>query len=144
MEKTGSVKVPFRLNQHAPLILVTGHVNGHGPVDIVVDTGASATVISREVASQAGIPLEGPQANAADADGSHSVVMTDLARLEIGELQVENLKVAVMDLGHINNKARMHAGVILGYDFLRRYEVTINYAAHWIRFEALEPNGSHR
>ena len=139
MNNVSSVTVPFRLNQHAPLILVPAHVNGHGPVDAVVDTGASVTVISPEVAHQAGISLDGPTSNATGADGSHSVVMTDLAQLKIGGLQVENLKVAVMDLAHVNQKARMNAGVILGYGFLRRYEVTINYADRWIRFSPFEP-----
>jgi clan AA aspartic protease (TIGR02281 family) len=134
-----SVKVPFRLNQHAPLIVVQGQVNGHGPVDMIVDTGASGTVISRELAQQAGIPLEGPQRDASGPDGSQKVVIVDLAQLEIGELQLNNLKVAAMDLARLNREAQMNASVILGYDFLRRFEVTINYAESWVEFKPLTP-----
>jgi clan AA aspartic protease (TIGR02281 family) len=137
VNKTGSVKVPFRLNKHAPLILITGYVNGHGPVDVIVDTGASGTVISREIANQVGIRLKGPRTKAAGPDGSQSVVVVSLSRLEIGSLLVKNLKVAVMDLAHLNKVARMNAAVILGYDFLRRYECTINYVGRWIRFKPL-------
>jgi len=137
VNETHSVKVPFRLNQHAPLIIVQGRVSGHGPVDMVLDTGASGTVISRELAQQAGIPLEGPERDASGPESSQKVVIVDLARLEIGDLEVKNLKVAIMDLTQVNNKARMNASVILGYDFLRRFEFTINYAGSWVRFEPL-------
>jgi len=147
LDKTHSVKVPFRLNQHAPLIIVQGHVNGHGPVDMILDTGASGTVISREVASQAGIPLEGSEREASGPDTLQKVLAVDLARLEVGELELSNLKVAAMDLTPLNKKAQMNASVILGYDFLRRFEFTINYAESWVRFKPLtagaaEPGGS--
>jgi predicted aspartyl protease len=51
-----SREVTFKLaGAHAPLILVPTFVNGQGPYDFVLDTGASATLLSPELAERLGL-----------------------------------------------------------------------------------------
>jgi predicted aspartyl protease len=133
------VTISFQLNKRAPLIVATGRINSHGPIDFVIDTGASGTVVSQEVASKAGISSKGKKAKAAGADGSQTVAMGVVDVLELGELRMEKLKVAIMNFALLNRAARMNAGVILGYDFLRHYEFTVNYPARRISFKPLKP-----
>jgi len=139
--------ISFRINRRAPLILVDGTINDTVPIHFVVDTGASITVISPEVAKRAGVRLRGGKAKAVGADGSQNTRMATLGSLDIGKMRVKNLGAAVMDLENLNHAAQMNVGGILGFNFLRRYQCTINYVCKTIRFTTVnrrKPAGSRR
>ena len=136
---TGSATITFRINKRAPLILVKGTINDQSSIDFIVDTGASLTMLSREVAKQAGIRLNGKRAKAAGPDGSQMVTLATVRLLRLGGIQVRNLRVAVMDFATLNRVASIKAGGILGYNLLKRYRVTIDYATRRIRFTPAQP-----
>ena len=133
-QNAGSCTITFRINQRAPLIVVNGFVNDKGPIDFIVDTGASLTMLSREMAKRAGIRLDGKKAKAAGPDGAQTVTLVTVGLLTIGDIQVRNLKMAVMDFGLLNHYAQTKAEGILGFNFLKRFHTQINYASRQICF----------
>ncbi len=135
----GSSTITFRINKRAPLILVKGTINDKSSIDLIVDTGASLTMLSREAAKQAGIRLNGKRAKAAGPDGSQMVTLATVRLLSLGGIQVRNLRVAVMDFATLNRVASIKAGGILGYNLLRRYRVTIDYSTRQICFTPVQP-----
>lgn len=126
--------VPFRINKKAPLILIKGTINGQGPINLVIDTGASLTVISPAVAAIAGVKPSRKKAKAVGANGAEKTKIVRLRSIEIGGIRVANLEAAVMDLSALNHAAHMHVEGILGFNFLKRYQITINYVNRQIRF----------
>ena len=121
------------------MIVVKGNINDKSPIDLIVDTGASLTILSRQVAKQAGIRLNGKKAKSAGPDGSQTVTLATVGLLSIGGIQVRNLRVAVMDFALLNRAASINAGGILGHKLLKRYQVTINCATRQIRFTPVQP-----
>src|SRR5438552_1323079 len=128
--------IRFRLNQREPLIVVRGMVNGKGPFAFAVDTGASMTVISPAVARRAGISLKGTRAKAAGVDGYLDATIVKARSVKIGSLKATNLKVAIVSLALINRSTRLKLGGIIGYNILKRYQVTIDYPTREIFFHA--------
>ena len=99
----------------------------------VVDTGASKTVFDKNLEKQYIISEEETdQLNTAGI--GEKPIETTIATLKpfsLGKLNVENLKVALLDLKHINNlyaKATSHniCG-LLGGDFLMKNQAVVDY-----------------
>jgi hypothetical protein len=98
-------------------IVVNGQVNGR----LVVDTGASITMLGSDIVKALGlsIPADAPRVSVRVADGrllERPIVR--LASLRVGDMTVENLDVVIGD--------RVGAGDgLLGQNFLRHFRVSI-------------------
>jgi hypothetical protein len=134
-----STHVSFRIGRPDPLIIVQGMVNGAGPLNFAVDTGASMSVITPAAARRSGI-TGGKPARAHGAHGSMNATVSRLRSLRIGEIEVRSLQVAVVSLATLNRQTRLNLGGIIGYNFLRRYLVTIDYPRRTIAFRGLPSN----
>jgi predicted aspartyl protease len=121
------------------LIVMSARVNGRGPFKFVLDTGASMTVVSPSVARRAGVALSGPRASAAGAGPRVPARLARLRSLEIGPVRATRLTVAILSLGALNRATRLELGGIIGYNLLRRYRVTIDYAAGRLVFRPARP-----
>ncbi|MEQ1823631.1 MAG: retropepsin-like aspartic protease, partial [Fimbriimonadaceae bacterium] len=116
----------FKLGKK-PLILVPVTIDGKGPFPCVIDTGASATVISPEVAMQAGLKL-GAKVPMLGATGTTTGQFAEITDLAIGENRKANMKVVVADFFEGLSKATGEQVMgVIGFDFLRSYRVTIDY-----------------
>jgi hypothetical protein len=138
-QDTGNSAISFQISRPSPLIIVKGTVNNTVPANFIVDTGASLTMLSREVAKQAGVRLDGKSAKAAGPDGSQMVTLATVRLLTLGAMQLKNVRVALMDFAGLNEAAKIKAGGILGYNLLRRYCVTIDYSTRTIHFTPVPP-----
>ena len=123
-------EVPFRLAAPLkPLVLATVFVNGRGPYTFAVDTGASATTVSPELASALDIE-SGGATSMSGAGGVMQATMGRVRSLAVGGATLEDLAIAVSDfLGPLSNVLGTKLDGIVGYNFLRRYRVTIDYPA---------------
>jgi predicted aspartyl protease len=119
--------------------VVSGRVNGCGPIDLVVDTGASMTVLSPSVARRAGVALHGPRVAAAGAGPRMPARLARLRSIEIGHLRATRLGVAVLSLAALNRATGLGIGGIVGYNLLCRYRLTIDYAAGRLVFRPVRP-----
>jgi hypothetical protein len=99
----------------------------------VVDTGASKTVFDRNAEEKYTL-LSGETDQLHTAGiGSKPVEATAavLVPFSLGKMHVEKLKVALIDLSHINElytkSANLSISGLLGGDFLMRYRAVIDY-----------------
>jgi predicted aspartyl protease len=127
--------VPFRLaHPNKPLIILETTVEAQGPFRFVLDTGASLTIISPELAETLDITLEQPQAGLG-AGGGVEVRIGTVRSVSIGETRQENVRVGVMDLKGIAAAVGSEIDGIIGYNFLSNYRVTIDYPRLEVSFE---------
>lgn len=97
-----------------PVIDVT--FNGNKTFEMVVDTGASSTLITRPMAAALRVPIVG-QVQSAIADGSVVIFpVGQLSSISVDGAEVRNVQVAIAE--------RMGIG-LLGHDFLSEYDVKI-------------------
>jgi predicted aspartyl protease len=126
----GYVKVPMAR-------LPTGHFSvagraGEVPLDLIVDTGASHTVI--DIARAARFELETRhQGSRATGIGvtAQRVESGHLADVAIGSVQLDTLRVTVIDLSHVNQVLRQLGADpvdgIIGGDVLMAQRAVIDY-----------------
>jgi len=130
---SGEAKLPF--DYRARHVWLKVSVNGGPPEDFLFDTGATITVLDSTYAAAHGLAGKGfMQAAGAGAAGSASFATLGTLAVKSadgGGVELRDLKVAVMNV----SPAFAHvfwgdlAGV-LGYDFISRFVVTLDYDAH--------------
>ncbi len=103
-------------------VTVPVSVQGTGPYRFLVDTGAEATVVSQEIATDLQLPSAG------------RATIVGMASEEVAELvDVENLQVGMMDFCCLTTpvllKKRIGADGILGLDSLQDSRVLIDFEA---------------
>lgn len=118
------VEVPMGRLEGRPVVTVT--INGSGPYQFVVDTGASATMLDRRVAEELGLP-----ASEVRVEGYQ---MVNVASLGVGCARAEDEPMAVADLrGRLGAGDDFHGimaaasfpGAVFTFDFARsRFRIT--------------------
>jgi predicted aspartyl protease len=127
------------VSEAKPLLVVSAFVNGRGPFNLAVDTGASLSVISRGVARRAKVATDGSvRARAIGAGGALDAVFARVSSVELGDLRAADLDVAVMRLTPISRAIGFRLDGVLGFNFLRRYRVTIDYPKQVLSFDEAE------
>jgi predicted aspartyl protease len=121
-------RVSFQLaSAQKPLILLPVQLNGRGPYQLALDTGASTTVISSEMArelSVVGMPIPG----VTGGGGSLLASAAKLDSIAIGNATAEDLAVVILDaLKPLSEAVGKRIDGILGYNFLCDYTVTVDY-----------------
>jgi len=122
--------VTFRLaGSKQALILLPVFVDGRGPYSFVLDTGATATVISNELADALELP-RGETQEGRGAAGKMTLVKSQLPSLTVGKETIENLPVSVTDLGFLGRAMGAQVDGALGYSFLKHFAMTLDYATN--------------
>jgi aspartyl protease family protein len=117
----GVTKIPFKPG--AP-IMVNAKINGGGPVTLMLDTGASITVVNPLALWRLGISTWfAPRAEIRGATGTTSVDMVRVQSIEVGEARAGPLMIVAHDI-----EAKEVDG-LLGRDFLDHFNVNIDTAA---------------
>lgn len=127
--KPAAAEVPYRLTGTNHLMVRT-KINGKGPFHLIVDTGAPAVFITKNVAKKAGAK-----------EGDKGWVDFDSFELE-GGLKVEKARGRVEDLVQIDGMNAMGiAGVelhgVIGYNVLARYRIGYDLTSDRLTFEPL-------
>ena len=121
-------QVPLHLaNPAKPLILVDVHANRKGPFRFAIDTGTSTTAITPELAKKLGISAQ-PIGKGTTAGAHVAVTAGMVTSFRIGDARVENMAVVMADFfGVLSEAVGTKLDGIVGYNFLRNYEVIIDY-----------------
>ena len=128
-------RVDFEVsNPDHPLLMIPVFVNGTGPHRFVLDTGASLTMLSRALASTLGL-AGGTAAEGTGAGGSLEVSLHTIDEVSVGGVHATDVEVAVGDLTAIEAAIGGALDGILGYNFLSRFAVTIDYARRIVTFQ---------
>ncbi|MHA2141015.1 MAG: aspartyl protease family protein [Candidatus Thorarchaeota archaeon] len=129
--------VPFKYLMDTHLIGVPVYINGKGPIDHVLDTGSSGNVMTPSVAHQLGISDQLPEgtAEATGCSGGECVGVGGrvmgygamVSSLSIGSAELSDTIMGVIDLGVISPEGKKIDYGIIGYPFLKDYELVIDY-----------------
>jgi hypothetical protein len=130
----GHVEFPLDTDLVSPLVQVT--LNGRGPYTFVLDTGASALVVSRWVVEELKLPTESSPYRLDDPRGRRSGTrpLTRIDRLTLGDATFRDIRGVVDPLEHPWATPRI-AGVI-GCAVLRDCRLTVDLAGKTASLDA--------
>lgn len=128
--------VPYRIDYNG-LITVEASVNGRGPYDFIIDTGATLTLAFQNLADSEGFPpTGGPPRRVLGISGSSDLDTFILGDIALGPAALnDHIGVILPDWGA---PRRTPAGII-GIDFLKRYAVVFDVDKRTI---SLYPHGA--
>lgn len=114
-------KIPFKPGSP---IMVSAKINGGGPVNLLLDTGADTTVINPLALWRIGISTWfAPRAEIRGATGTQRVDVVRVQSIEVGEARAGPLTIIAHDIEFQNVDG------LLGRDFLNHFNVNIDAAA---------------
>jgi predicted aspartyl protease len=120
-------KVKFRLAGGAqPLILLPVKVNGEGPFEFILDTGAGTSLLSSQLGQKLGVKVIGSR-EGQSAGGALSVSLAKLDSLAVGSARLTGVDVGLVDLSHIGKTIGAQIDGDLGYNFLQHFRITLDY-----------------
>ncbi|MGH2570788.1 MAG: aspartyl protease family protein, partial [bacterium] len=120
------------------LVLVTAEVNGV-PGAFLLDTGAGATVLHSGFAAQLGLSPRGVM-EARGAGGSETAAFVDASTLRLPGVVLRDQTIVAIGLDGVAEALGRPIAGILGWDFLSRFAVEIDYAHAKL---ALAPSGEY-
>jgi hypothetical protein len=116
--------VPLRqLQGTLPIVAVT--VNGSGPFDFLIDSGAQITSVDAQLATQLGLQSIGATSVSGVATSGRRSA-TQLARMEIGAHRVENVLAVVEDMAQLHLADPKLRGIV-AENFLVHFDFLIDY-----------------
>jgi predicted aspartyl protease len=130
-----SAKVKFRLAGGAqPLILLPVRVNGDGPFEFILDTGAGTSLLSSDLAKKLNIKIISTK-EGQSAGGKVSVSLAKVDSLALGQAKLDDVDVGIVDLSHIARTIGTKIDGDIGYNFLKNFRITIDYHDCEIQFD---------
>lgn len=131
----GATVIPMRMGYGKPSILVT--VNGAGPWEFFLDSGAGATVVDRSLVDELKMPIQGKQRIGGPSDPE--AIEGDLVKvssLDLGGLAFDNVEAVSWD------RSQLYPGPdgqgprgVLGLGMFEGYMVTFDYPSAEIVIE---------
>jgi predicted aspartyl protease len=119
-----------------PIIIVKVKVNGKGPFDFAVDTGASVTAVSKQLAQKLGISeTEDSLKKGHSCCGEIDVAMANAESVKLDDTEVRDIQVALVDLSSFSEMLKIDLAGIIGYSFMKDYKVLIDYPDAQISFQ---------
>lgn len=128
--------IPFHLG-NGFLLFVEGRIGSLAPLKFILDTGATQTILDARIADK--LALHRQKGKVLNYDRSAKIEWTTLPELQLGSLDVRNIRLMVGDLKEFTDYA---AGVdaIIGLDVLRMLQsMRIDYDAMTL---SLKPTGN--
>ena len=120
-------RAKFRLVGGAqPLLLVPVRVNGQGPFEFILDTGAGTSLLTPELAASLQIESTGSK-QGHTAGGPVNVLLATADLFALGAARREDVDVAITDLGQIERTVGAKLDGDLGYNFLKHFRLTIDF-----------------
>ncbi|MDY0001506.1 MAG: retropepsin-like aspartic protease [Polyangia bacterium] len=121
--KGASEQLRFLLRGGAIMLRGEASAARTGPVDLVLDTGASLSVLTQETARKLGLelPRDPVQTELDTAGGRRSFALAVLRRLRLGRASLDNVTVAICD-----ECAPPGLGGLVGLNFTRHFLLSID------------------
>lgn len=122
--------------------IVKVKLNGHGPYNLIFDTGAPTTIITPRIAKEADLLAGAKDKPLIPLFGMMG--QTKVKDFQVGEVKAENVSAMILDHPTVklfSQEYEKKYGVIdgiVGFPFFARYKMTVDYAARELTFV---PNG---
>jgi len=123
-------------------IRLRGEINGRA-ADILLDSGAGITVVSRSLAKELKLKSEGTLTAEGTAASAEAALVGGI-KLKLGELELDGITAATIDLSQINAQLPRPLEVILGKELFHAMLVDVDYPNSRVRFcdpESFENTG---
>ena len=130
------VAIPFRLvGGTQPLILLPALINQRGPFEFVLDTGAGLCLTTRALAFEVGILATATQ-QGHGAGGAVALGIGSADSISVGNVTARGVRVGITDeVRRIAAAVGARVDGAVGYDFLRSFQMTIDYASRTVALE---------
>jgi len=127
-----------------PLILVPAFADESGPHEFLLDSGATRSMLSQELASRLGIEQQSLD-DAFGAGGSRQLGFVAIKSLRVGPAAQEGLTLGIADdLAAIGDALNVRVDGLIGFDFISNFRMTIDYRQQIIVFYSnLQNGGNH-
>lgn len=130
----GKFVVPLKSNRNALMVdgLISDNQSGRRTTaTFIIDTGATYTSISREMAEQLGLDLNNCEhVRITTANGRIDVPKVVIDRLSVNGLEARNVEATVID---VRKGSSFHG--LLGLSFIRQFVLTIDPGANQLIFQ---------
>lgn len=133
---TSEQTIPFELAGRGEAALVVPvHINGQGPFDFVLDTGATLTCVNEPLVADLNLPeRSGRSGIASGLAGSGQVQLVKIDSLRIGEVQAMDLTACAISLESLQ-QADLEVQGLLGLNFLKSFRMTLDFERETLRLE---------
>ena len=113
------------------LLQVSATING-SPLTLLIDTGANRSLLDRAWVASRAMVGERTELGSIGCVTVNGIDMVDIDYLEIGAIRVEDVRLPVVDLSHVNRQFEQSGspsvGGILGADVLTERAAVIDYS----------------
>jgi len=137
--KPEAVEVPFTFERSSVIVQVK--VNGQGPYNMLLDTGAEQSAVDLNTARELGLKLTPIGGGKVVATGKkeNSLFLTKLPQIEVGSLTAKDLLAVATDFSRISQRVGVPVNGVLGYNFLKDHVVQFDYPKRVVRFYSFSP-----
>ncbi|MHA2428196.1 MAG: aspartyl protease family protein [Candidatus Hermodarchaeia archaeon] len=118
---------PFNYVNDTHMVGIPVSINGQGPFEFVLDTGAGGTVITPKLANELKLNLKPFDGICRGIGGDAEGHLATLNEVSVSGVNVEEHPVIVVDMEKISPKCHLIPDGILGYPFLKQFEFVIDY-----------------
>ncbi|HWN09616.1 MAG TPA: aspartyl protease family protein [Pyrinomonadaceae bacterium] len=139
-QPTDALEIPVRTTSSG---FLSGEVVLEGvdrPLNFIIDTGASITVVSEKLVQQEDLAgyIQPTRMRVFGAAGiSEDVKRISLPKVSLGTLVREQVSAAVLDMETLNETTGFTQSGILGGNFLRHYRLSLDFQRGLVRLEPL-------
>jgi predicted aspartyl protease len=121
-------EVPLRfVGSNDAVLIVPVHINGEGPFDLVLDTGATWTCVTDEVAQRLDLPDQpGAVGFGAGVQSAGRVRLIRFDSVRVGPASAQDMGGCVLDLSSLAAVGTRVDG-LLGLNFLRSFDVHLDF-----------------
>lgn len=121
------VHIPF--TNEASHVVVQVSVNGHAPIGFVFDTGDDTETLSAPRLAEMGVTAYGASQLVGGGNAAASSFARDL-NLSMPGVELSRQHATVLDLSGLERAFGVPIGGILGYDFISRFVVELDYQSN--------------
>ena len=139
--ETAPGEVSFKLaGANEAAMIVSVKINGKGPYDFVLDTGATFTCVDQKLAEELTLrDWSGPLGTVVITGGEGEMGFVKIDVLEVGDtVKASDLVACKLDLGRMQPPGFGIKGLV-GLNFLKSYRVTIDFERKLLRLDKPGP-----
>lgn len=132
----GNISLPFELSSNH--IYVRGRVGDSRPLNILIDTGAGSSAINSRTVQELGLEAVGQLEVRGGGEGSQDTGLIKGVTLTLNTFVLDDLTLWAIDLIPLEGLEGRKLDLILGYEFISRAVLEIDYEANVVSFHAPE------
>ena len=125
---TTAREIPFELvGKGGAALVIPVYINGEGPLDFALDTGATFTCVDRAVSERLRLPSpRGVRGMGANSQSAGQMRLVRLDSVRVGSARASGLMGCELDLAHATQLGIEIEG-LLGLNFLKAFHVTLDF-----------------